>query len=107
MANNALPQWFVYYHSHMDRKIKSLDIFGHVAFAEKFEKIRLKKLPKEEFAKEVRSILFYHYNSKFEYEVLISSLSEYRNRDEEIKVDIYSQVMLNWDVFIDYIYQFV
>jgi len=106
MPNQPLPKWYVFFHSHIDKAIKQFNIFDHPTFAAKFEKIRKKKLDKDEFAEEIRSILFYHFNSKYEYEVIIGALSNHRKDDEEIKVDIYSQVMLNWDVFIDYIYQF-
>ncbi len=102
----SLPIWNVYYRSFNEHRIKVFNIFDHIDFSDKFEKIRKKKLSKNEFAEEVKSILFYHFNSKYEYEVIIGALSDHRSEDEEIKVDIYSQVMLNWDVFIDYIYQF-
>lgn len=105
MPNDPLPKWYVFFHSHIDRKIKKLNIFDHPTFAVKFDKIRKKKLPRDEFEKEVNSILFYHFNSKYEYEVLISSLGDCRKTEEEIKVDAYEQIMLNWDAFIDYIYR--
>lgn len=104
--SEALPVWNVYYRSISESRIKVFNIFNHIDFSAKFEKIKKKKLSKDEFAKEVESILFYHFNSKYEYEVIIGALSNHRKDDEEIKVDIYSQVMLNWDVFINYIYQF-
>ena len=106
MPKTALPRWNVFYHSHTDKRIKTINIFDHVTFAEKYLQIRKRKLSREEFEKEVKSILFYHDNSKYEYEVLITSLFESRNNDEEIKVDIYEQIILNWDIFIDYIYTF-
>lgn len=106
MPKNNLPEWYVFYHSHIEKRIKKLNIFDHSTFAQKYLQILKRKLSREEFAKEVESILFYHYNSKFEYEVIISSLCESKNRDEEIKVDVYEQIKLNWDIFIDYIYDF-
>lgn len=41
----------------------------------------------------------YHFWSRCEYEVIIR---EWCGREAERKVDIYEQLMLNWDRFIDY-----
>ena len=51
------------------------------------------------YAPELRHELMYHFWSRCEYEVLIK---EWCGREAERKVDIYEQLMLNWDRFIDY-----
>lgn len=51
------------------------------------------------FIEEVRFALMSAYWAKCEYEVLIKPLF----RGAEVKVDIYDQVMMNWDKFIDYV----
>ena len=85
----------------------------------------------EEFAESVRKSLQYYYWSKSEYETIITSWPPYIESEEldrlnkekeeqlakgrpyyrdavnlnvEYKIDIYTQVMMNWDRFIDYIW---
>lgn len=85
----------------------------------------------KEFAEHVRKSLQYYYWSRSEYETIITSWPPYieseeldrLNREKEIrlekygtfyreaavlnvshKIDIYTQVMMNWDRFIDYIW---
>jgi hypothetical protein len=85
----------------------------------------------EKFAEEVRKSLQYYYWSKSEYETIITSWPPYIESEElnrlnkekhereirnrpfyrdtvnlatRYKIDIYTQVMMNWDRFIDYIW---
>jgi hypothetical protein len=57
----------------------------------------------DNFSKEVRSALMYEYWSRFEYEIIISTMSEYQPKG--VKIDIYQQVMMNWDNFINYLWE--
>ena len=59
---------------------------------------------KDEFSKELRSALMYYYWAKCEWEVVITpwvSTDDTKN----IKVDVYWQVMNNWKVFLDYVWE--
>lgn len=85
----------------------------------------------EEFAEQVRKSLQYYYWSKSEYETVITTWPPYIESEElnrlnkekhereirnrpfyrdavnltiRYKIDIYTQVMMNWDRFIDYIW---
>ena len=85
----------------------------------------------EKFAEEVRKSLQYCYWSKSEYETIITSWPPYIENDEldrlnkekeahlekygnfyreavelnvSYKIDIYTQIMMNWNRFIDYIW---
>lgn len=85
----------------------------------------------EKFAEEVRKSLQYYYWSKSEYETVITTWPPYIESDEldrlnkekhereirnrpfyrdavnlttRYKIDIYTQIMMNWDRFIDYIW---
>ena len=88
---------------------------------------------KQAFADEVRSVLLYHYWSKCEWEVIITDwpthisieeverlYKELREYDEKWghkpyslgvnlkvaeKIDVYDQIMLNWEIFIDYLWK--
>lgn len=96
-------KWNVFYHDINKQKITTLNIFNHWKFAEDVQKSLKKFKDKDEFAEELRRDLFCYFGSKCEYEVLISAWCG-GNGKEDIKVDIYTQVRNNWDVFVDYVW---
>lgn len=57
----------------------------------------------DKFKEEVRKIVMYYYWAKCEWEVIISAWPPNEKAKEE-KVDVYSQVMLNFDIFYKYLY---
>lgn len=65
-----------------------------------YKSLKKDKRPKtkEEFSEFIRSEAMYFFWSKCECEVIIHGWPKFRN-DE--KVDIYDQLRLNWDAFID------
>ena len=98
-------EWNVFYHNINTQEITIFNVFKHSSFAKDVEKY-LKECPdKETFVKELKSSLMYYFWSKSEYEIIISPWCGGRNTKEK-KVDIYSQVMLNWDKFVDYVWSF-
>ena len=110
LKENALNEgkkmeWNVFYHDINHRQIQIWNIFEHGRFRSNVEKHLKECKSKEEFAEKLRSELLYNFWCKSEYEVLISPWVGV-NRCEEIKVDIFSQVMLNKNVFVDYCWSF-
>ena len=125
-------KWYVYYHDFNGQKIKTFNIFKHGRFREDVEKYFKKYKDKEEFTEHLRSSLFYYYCSKAEWEVVVTSwvphitMSEldrlnaeredtrekynrepyslYVNPNVAEKIDIYDQVMNNFDIFVDYVW---
>lgn len=125
-------KWVVYRHDINKRKIVEFNIFDHWRFEEDVKKDLKKCKTKEEFAKKLKSHLMYYFWSKYEYEVVISSFpvrikkDEFNRLIEEFKVDtekyghepysmwvcpdvgekidIAGQVMLNFEVFVDYVW---
>lgn len=99
----AALTWNVIYHDVNGDKISTYNVFRHGGFMGDICKA-LKKCPsKEEFANELRRSLFYYFCSKCEWEIIIGPWCGGR-ATEEIKVDVYWQVMNNWDIFLDYIW---
>ena len=96
-------KWIVYYHDFNGQKMTTFNIFDHGGFTSDVAKSLKKFKNKEDFAKQLRSDLFYYFGSKCEYEVIIAPWVGGRDT-KEIKIDIYNQVMLNWDVFLDYVW---
>ena len=95
--------WNVIYHSVNEDRIKTFNIFDHGGFHEELKKLYRKYPAKEEFAEELRKSLGYYFRSKCEWEIIIGPWCGGRNT-EEIKVDVYWQVMNNWEIFVDYIW---
>ena len=122
----------MYYHNFNGKSIEKFNIFDHGRFLEDVKKDLKKYADKEEFSERLRGHLFYYYGSKCEWEVVITSwvphitiselnrlneerertLKEYNrepyslyvNPDVGEKIDVYEQVMLNWNLFVDYVW---
>lgn len=125
-------EWNVFYHSINKQEITTFNIFNHWKFAEDVQKSLKKFKDKDEFAEQLRRDLMYYFWSKCEYEVIITSFPTYITMNEldrinedrwlhkdrygtdymrinvspetGAKIDIYEQVMNNWDIFVDYVW---
>ena len=98
-------EWNVYVGNFNAKKIETHNVFRHARFVEDCRAAAKKfKDDKAAFAEEVRHSLMYYYWSKCEWEVIISHWPPAKGFDDS-KVDVYSQVMLNWDRFIDYLWE--
>ena len=125
-------EWNVYYHDFNKRTIEKWNIFNHGRFTEDVKKLLKGDLTKEEFAERLRGKLFYYFGCKCEYEVIITSWPchidkkefdhlnyEYEDYNTKYghyplrinvapevaeKVDIYSQVWNNKNIFVDYVW---
>lgn len=103
MKTNKL-EWNVLISNFNTRKIESYNIFEHYKFYDDCRKAWKKnKEDKEKFIEEVHRSLLYYFWAKCEWEVLIHHWPPHEN-DPESKIDVYDQMMLNWNVFADYIW---
>ena len=89
-------EWNVY-KIDSQNKLIPFNIFDHWKFKADILDLKLKN---EDFSKQVERCLFRYFCGKYEYEIEISPLLDNRN---VYKVDIYSQIMLNFDKFVDYL----
>ena len=127
-------EWNVYRHNVNNKKIEQFNIFEHGRFLEDVKKDLKKCDTKEEFAERLKKNLMYYFWSKCEYEVVISSFpmrikkeelerlnTEFKKDSERYghepcsmwvrpdageKIDIAGQVMLNFEVFVDYVWSY-
>jgi hypothetical protein len=115
--NNELT-WNAYIEDRNANTIKVFNIFNSFRFISGVIKANNKYKNDFEFLQEVRSSLMYAFWSKSEYEVIITSWPPYIEKEEferltkeDIKyrtwlnlsmgekIDIYNQVMINWEAF--------
>lgn len=96
--------WNVYVGDFNRGKIVVHNIFDHYSVMEDLRKA-VKKYSKDRkiFAEEVRKSLMYYYWSKCEWEVVIDHWPPRKDKDG-IKVDVYDQIRLNWEPFLDYLW---
>ena len=98
--------WNVYAESFNRKEIVPYNIFEHSQFAEEV-KNAFKKYKDDfpSFEKSVKSNLRYYFWSKSEWEIILGPWLGQKHKDEmEIKIDVADQVLLNWDIFIKYVW---
>lgn len=97
-------KWNVYHYNINKRKVESYNIFDHYSFREYVKKAIKKHLIKEDFEEQLKSELRYYYWCKAEWEVIVAPWVGGDREKDKIKIDVYNQVMLNWDVFVNYVW---
>ena len=98
-----LIEWYVYYHDSNAQKIIRWNVFNHCSFKNEVNKILQEKLNKEIFSEKLKREVMYYFWSKCEYEII---LSPWTGRADDIKIDVYDQIMMNFDRFVDYCWSF-
>lgn len=96
-------EWCVYYRNIVTQKIDSWNIFEHQMFFTDVKQLLHDQIPKDNFAERLRILLYYYFGSKCEYEVIISP---WIGQADSKKVDIYKQVMINFQKFVDYVWNY-
>ena len=89
-------EWNVYYHDSNARKIIQWNIFKHGSYD-----LFKSDLNREDFIEQLRKSLMYYFWSKSQYEILVLP---WVGEADDIKIDIYNQVMMNWDKFSEYVW---
>lgn len=100
---NPEPVWNVFLEDSNRREIRTFNVFHNYTFDEQLKKefrryTRHKDL--EKLKTEIKSWAMYCFWSKCEYEIILTSFPE-RKDFKQKKVDVYQQLMLNWDSFIE------
>lgn len=114
------------YRDNGHNKIEVLNVFQHTRFADEIKELAIHSLTKEEFSFEARKTAKYFFAWKSEYEIILTSWPPYisaetvkKIQEEDLpnyrksveltiaeKVDIFQQIDLNWDIFVDYCWSF-
>ncbi len=95
-------EWNVFYYDFNDKEIKVSNIFNHDRYKREVEELLHKCTDISDFSGKLRSATMYYFWSKCEWETVIHPWVG--NDSAAIKVDIYWQVQMNWDRFIDYLW---
>ena len=100
-----MMEWYVYYYDSNAKRVEHFNIFKHSGFKlacrEAFKRYKDHKVL---FLADVREWLMFYFWSKCEWEVVISHFPEWPEYPNK-KIDVYDQVMMNWDIFADYIWE--
>lgn len=98
-------EWNVIYGNFNSKEIERFNIFDHHSFKDYCAKAAKKyQNSKDEFAEAVRKELMYYFWSKCEWEVVIQHWPQ-SDRLHDRKIDVYEQVRMNWEVFINYLWE--
>ena len=97
-------EWNVFIYNSNKRKIESFNIFDHRKFNEDVQKSLKKFKDKNEFIKILKSDLMYYFWSKYEWEIILAPWCGKNIEEDAIKIDVYEQVMNNWNIFVDYVW---
>lgn len=96
-------EWYVYLADINKKEIIKYNVFKHYSFYEDL-KINIKNNKnKKDFIDRLRKDSMYYFWAKSEYEIILWSWPEWDKFKKE-KIDVYSQLMLNWDKFVNYIW---
>lgn len=104
IKNKLDMKWNVYRYNINSRRIESYNIFDHVSFYTEVKAIIDSEYTKKQFSDRLKRTLMYYFWSKAEWEVLVSPFIGEDNATE--KIDVYQQVMNNWDQFLSYCWGF-
>ena len=97
--------WNVYVEDISRRKIEPYNIFNHYSFMEDVKKAyKDYKDDYEKFCEEIKYSLRYYFWSHTEWEIIMSDWPPSKREPIEVKVDVYSQVMQNKDIFFKYVW---
>lgn len=94
-------EWNVYYHDFNHQKIVTYNVFNHGSFNKEINQLSQKNFDKSEFKEQLKIIAMYYFWSKTEWEVIISP---WVGKGDDEKIDVYDQLKLNWDKFVDYVW---
>ena len=97
-------EWNVYYESFNNRKIETFNLFDHGRFLADTKKNAKKNIHDyEAFKDQLRRDLMYYFWSKCEWEIILSAWIR-KDSTKPIKIDVWDQVNLNWEVFCKYVW---
>ena len=109
MLDNSELKWFVFVEDINKKRIRVYNIFEHKDFMEDcndaWENYKNKHHDFLRYQENIDSILMYYFWCKCEWEIILSNFPP-SDSFQKKKIDVYQQVKMNWDKFIDYIFSY-
>ena len=109
MSDNSELKWFVFVEDINSKRIKVYNIFEHKDFMEDcddaWEDYINEHRDFSKFKKDIESNLMYYFWSKCEWEIVLSDFPP-SDSFQKKKIDVYQQVKINCDKFIDYLFSY-
>lgn len=106
ISDNKL-EWFVFVEDINKKRIKVYNIFEHKDFMEDcddaWKDYKNEHHDFSKFKKDIESDLMYYFWCKCEWEIVLSNFPP-SDSFQKKKIDVYQQVKINWDKFIDYLF---
>ena len=124
--------WNVYRCDINSRQVEIYNIFEHGGFIDAVKKLMKKKIKKDEFSEELRIIVGYFFRARIQWEMsicfypvnvgreeierVIDEREKFYRKEGKFpylqgidvesvkKIDVYEQVKLNWEIFLDYVW---
>lgn len=94
-------EWWVIYYNFNKRAIEQYNcLAGREDDIRKMQKKADGDI--EVFKELLKREMMYRYWSKAEWEVIVSSWPPSNDHKEEYKLDVWTQIYMNWDKFVDY-----
>ena len=81
-------------------EIQFYNVFHHAAFSCDVAKALMCRIGRQQISEKIKRSAHYYFWCKSEWEVVVS---DWPRQDVEEKIDVYTQLEMNWEQFIDYI----
>lgn len=97
-------EWNVFWYNINLRQIEVFNIFEHGSFYDDIKRAAQQYENQEEFTKYLKSSLMYYFWSKSEWEIIVCPWCSHIEEDNSKKIDVYEQVVNNWNIFSEYVW---
>lgn len=105
MKRNDFMKWNVFWYNYNHKRIEIINIFSlSSTFRKDIDELMKEKCSKKDFEERLVKILMYSFWCKSEFEITVGAWVAPNDTDTNKRVDIYDQVMLNFDKFLDYVW---
>lgn len=96
-------EWNIFYYDSNAKEIKVSNVFDHDHYKADVEDLLHKCTDMNDFSDKLKSITAYYFWAKYEWETIISPMSE--DKKAAKKIDVFWQLKNNWDRFVEYLWE--
>ena len=97
-------RWNVYIHSFNKNEMEPYNIFNHSGFTYEVKQAIKKYKDKDTFIEKLKYEVMYYFWNKCQWEIIVSPWVGKKESCNE-KIDVFDQIMMNWDIFADYVWE--